>query len=91
MDDNLKLSVDILDKVLSELMPDFIIKHKDGYSSLLSELEVFQILTVADLKDSIKKHLRFVNQNIEFLMKLLKCGRKLNFWDNLTPLYFLIC
>lgn len=94
MDENLKLNVDVLGKVLSEIMPDYIFKDKDGYSSLLTELEYFDIFTVADLKYYIKKHIRFVSQDIEFYDEKLDSWDKneiLGKFDTSLILYMLMC
>lgn len=94
MDENLKLNVDILDKVLAEIMPNFILHDKEGYSTLLSELEVFKILTVADLKDTINKTIRFVNKEIEFYDKEFKSWErpeKVGIYDTSIITYMLSC
>lgn len=66
IDNDLKLNVDVLSKILSEKMPNNIKKNKEGYSYLLHELVYFNISTVNELKHKIETNIRFENEKIYF-------------------------
>lgn len=94
IDENLKLNVDVLSKLMSEIIPDYVLKDLDGYSTLLSELEYFDILTVGDLKNSVEKFIKFQENNILFYDAELKKwveGDKLAKFDTSIIPYMLMC
>lgn len=69
---NMILNVDILQRILSEMIPSHIERDLDGYSDLLYELDYFNIKTVKELKDNINQLLKFENKKVEFYDPELK-------------------